>query len=199
MNKYFKRTALIIALTMLNVTSHAAETENRALVVCYSRDGHTKMVAEKLAEKFNADIEILIDKKNRTGALGNMNAGNDALMHKTTTIEPLQHNPADYDIILIGTPAWFSNMTPAVRTFITQTDLTGKTVGYFATCHRVGADKAAAQMDELVSKGSSDPKTHLPLNHKDIESGLDEKLTEFYVNIRSSANSGPHPALNKGE
>lgn len=173
----------IIISIFFNNLLYASEPSSRVLVVCYSRDGHTKMVAEKLAEKFNADLEMLIDTTNRTGAFGTAGAGNDALMHKTTTIEPLQHNPEDYEVILIGTPGWFSNMTPAVRTFIKDNELSGKTIGYFATCHKVGADKATLQMAELIDKDTAESSPKLPLTHHDLEEGLDRKIDRFYEQV----------------
>lgn len=42
----------------------------RSLVVYYSRTGNTRYVAEKIATEFNADLEEIIDKKNRSGSLG---------------------------------------------------------------------------------------------------------------------------------
>ncbi len=192
MKKHFAKTIFLILICFISVLStsslYSEDEGTRVLVVCFSRDGHTKMVAEKLAEKFNADFELLIDTKNRTGALGNMSAGNDAVMHRQTTIKPLQHNPGEYDVILIGTPAWFSNMTPAVRTFISQNDLSGKTIAYFATCHRVGADKATAQMAQLVEKGSSKTALQLPLTHNDLENELDIKIDNFYAKLLKKTN-----------
>jgi len=70
--------------------------------VYYFRTGHTQLVAERLAEKFNADLERIIDKKKMTGTRGFTGAGKDAVISKTTVIDLLEHNPRDYDIILIG-------------------------------------------------------------------------------------------------
>ena len=138
------------------------------------------MVAQKLAEAFDADIERLRDQKERTGMIGTLSAGKDAMAHNVTEIEPLANNPNDYSVILIGTPAWFSNMAPAVRTFIEQFHLTDKTIGLFSTCHRIGADKATQQMAELISAEKAAGYARLPLTHHDLEEGmLAEKIKQF--------------------
>jgi len=54
----------------------------KALVVYYSRTGNTKFVAEKIAQELGADIEEVIDKKNRFGLINYLRAGGDALRRK---------------------------------------------------------------------------------------------------------------------
>ena len=48
-------------------------------------------------------------------------------------IKPIFVNLADYDVIAIGTPTWWYTMAPAVLTFLTTNDFTGKTVIPFMT------------------------------------------------------------------
>ena len=172
---------LFVLAIICNANMLFSEEKSEALVVYYSRDGHTKTVAEKISVKFKADIERLIDKKKRTGFLENILAGTDAISGASTTLEKLNHNPADYDIILVGTPSWFSNMTPAVRTFLDSYDLLDKKVGFFATCHSSGADKTVKQMAENVSKDKAADYPVLFLKEKDLEEQvLEKKIEEFY-------------------
>ena len=51
----------------------------------------------------------------------------------TPQINPLSVNLADYDVLAIGTPTWWYTMAPAVLTFLTVNDFTGKTVIPFMT------------------------------------------------------------------
>lgn len=48
-------------------------------------------------------------------------------------INSISVNLADYDVIAIGTPTWWYTMAPAVLTFLTTNDFTGKTVIPFMT------------------------------------------------------------------
>lgn len=78
----------------------------------------TKKIAQYLAEKLSADIEEIVDKQDRNGAMGYILAGRDVLQKKLTEIEPTKKNPADYDLVIIGTPVWVGTMAVAVRTYL---------------------------------------------------------------------------------
>jgi hypothetical protein len=56
----------------------------KSLVVYYSRNGNSKFIAQKIAEKLGADTEEIIDKKNRRGWIGFLTAGRDATQGKET-------------------------------------------------------------------------------------------------------------------
>lgn len=162
-----------------------AQKEAKVLVVYYSREGHTKLVAEQLVKKFNADLEQLIDKKKRTGPIGFSGAGKDAVAGNLTKLEPLKRNPQEYDIILIGTPSWFGNVTPAVRTFIKENNLSGKKVGVFGTTHLTGVENALKQAAELISKENAEKIPTLPLRHRDLaDDVLTKKIDDFYNEFR---------------
>jgi len=159
--------------------------EAKVLVVYYSRTGHTQMVAEKLAKKFGADVEQLIDRHKRTGLFGISSASKDAVAKKTTVIDPLKHNPKDYDIILIGGPSWFGNVTPAVRTFIIQNDLSGKRIGLFGMCHLTGVEHAIEEAADLISKDKKNPT--MPLRESELkEEVLTKKIDSFYKAIQET-------------
>ena len=166
-----------------------AQGKPSVLVVYYSRDGHTQLVAEKIAEKFGADIERLIDKKKRTGPIGSTAAGKDAIAKKTTKLEPLTLDPQKYDIILVGTPSWFSNVTPAVRTFVLENDISQKKIGVFGTAHLTGIESCLLQLSNLIvaNKEGAQKVPKLPLRHRDLEAGvLSEKIDAFYGQIMDS-------------
>jgi len=48
-------------------------------------------------------------------------------------LKPLKFDPADYDVIIVGTPTWWYSMAPAVHTYLTGHDFSGKTVIPFMT------------------------------------------------------------------
>lgn len=108
----------------------------KMLVVYYSwSNGNTKRIAEQLARETDADIagiettvayagsyEEVVDQGQREVEEGFM-----------PKINPLPVNISDYDVIAIGTPTWWYTMAPAVLTFLTEQDFTGKTVIPFMT------------------------------------------------------------------
>jgi flavodoxin len=109
------------------------------LVVYYSRTGNNRTIAEFIASRLSADIDEIIDKKNRQGRLNWLLAGRDSRAKKLTEIE-YQKNPQDYDTIIIGAPIWAWNPIPPLRTYLKEVDLKGKRVAFFI-CSKTEAYK----------------------------------------------------------
>lgn len=105
---------------------------SRIMVVYYSKSGRTKKAATKLATMLKADCEELFDRRTYNGALGFMKAGYYALKHKLTNLMPIRHQPINYDIVILCTPIWAGNITPAIRTYCQQNEL--KSVAWLITC-----------------------------------------------------------------
>jgi flavodoxin len=105
----------------------------KSLVVYYSRTGNAKFVAETIATELGADIEEIVDLKSRSGKLGWISAGRDAMGGKETQIAPTKIVPADYDLIVVGTPIWAWSPSSAIRTWLGKNDLSGKKVALFFT------------------------------------------------------------------
>ncbi len=125
----------------------------RSLVVFYSRTGNTKFMAEKVAAELSADTEEVVDLKNRRGWLGFIRAGYDATRSKVTKIQKTQKSSWDYDLIVVGTPVWNSRLTPAIRTYLKENDLSQKRVALFSTNEGRGSEKTLAMMKSLIPNG----------------------------------------------
>ncbi len=108
----------------------------KMLVVYYSwTNGNTEKVAEQLAEACGADIE-------RIETVESYPDDYDTVVRQgkeevdsgfEPEIESLDADAADYDVVAVGTPTWWYTMAPAVKTFLGETDLSGKTVVAFQT------------------------------------------------------------------
>lgn len=174
----------LVCVPALSVIAADTPKMPKTLVVYYSRDGHTKMVGDTLADMFDAEVEELVDQKDRTGLLGTAAAGADAIAEKTTGLAPLKHDVERYDIVLIGSPAWFNHVTPAVRTYLLREPIKGRCVAFFATCNKFGADKAIQQMKALLPKDETITHPVLPLTHADLQGDdLPELLDAFKKNV----------------
>ncbi len=108
----------------------------KMLVVYYSwSNGNTKQIAEQLAKATGAELAEIDTVQPYTGSYDEVvdqgqrevNAG------YKPEIKPLTVNIQDYDVIAIGTPTWWYTMAPAVLTFLSAQDFTGKTVIPFMT------------------------------------------------------------------
>ena len=92
----------------------------KILVAYYSRSGNTRKISGEISSTLECDVEEIIDTKNRSGVLGFIRAGRDASGHKLTVLEDIKKDPADYDLVVIGTPIWGGNMSTPIRTYITE-------------------------------------------------------------------------------
>jgi flavodoxin len=157
----------------------------KALVVYYSRTGNTKKAGEDIAKALlrlkveqssgkvppsiqSCDSEEIIDRKGRKGPLGFMSAGRDAQKKKLTEIGPAQKDPARYDLVIIGTPIWGSNLSCAARTYISQNKAKLKKVAFFCTAGGGLNCSAFKDMEELCGKK---PRATLELSSEEVASG----------------------------
>lgn len=123
----------------------------KILIAYYSKTGITKRVANDLAKKLNADIDEIIDLKNRSGIFGWILGGRDAMKGYLTEIKTIK-NPKDYDLVIIGTPVWAANSTPAVRTYIHQFKDQLKKVAVFSTSGDTPPEKPAKFLEAVLAK-----------------------------------------------
>ena len=156
----------------------------KTLVVYYSRTGFTKKVGEEIANQLKADSEEIIDLKKRSGAVGWIISGKDAMQKKLAKIKPVKKDPEKYDRIIIGTPIWGSNMAPAIRTYLTDNKSDGKKINFFCTAGGSGMEKAFMEMKKLVP--NSDVGKNLAIFSREVGS---ETYTEKVKSFLKQQNS----------
>jgi flavodoxin len=125
----------------------------KTLVVYYSRTGKTRFVAEKVASELKADIEEVVDLKNRSGRLGFLRAGYDATRGNETEIGETKKSPSDFELIVVGTPVWNSRPASAISAYLKRSDFAGKKVAVFFTNEGMGEEKAVERTKALISNG----------------------------------------------
>lgn len=121
----------------------------RILVVYFSMGGHTHKIAEELRVATGGDIEQIAEVHPRSGMRGMWRALWDASWHRRPRIHPVKHDPADYDLLVLGGPIWARRLAAPVRTFAWQYCQRAKRVAFFCTEGRRGADSAFADLQRL--------------------------------------------------
>jgi len=153
-------------------------SEQKCLVVFYSRTGTTRQVAEAVAEGLGADIEEIVDRKRRGGPLGFVVAGKDARLGRLTDIRPPSRSPGDYELLVVGTPVWAGTMSCAVRTYLTRFRESLPAVAFFLTTGGLGIKGTFRDMAELCGK---EPVACLALKQRQVRKGPWREEVERFV------------------
>jgi len=152
----------------------------KALVVFYSRTGTTQKIAEAISKKLGCDIDEITDEKKREGPIGYFLSGRDAMLKKLTEIKTAR-NPADYDLVIIGTPVWAHTMSSAVRTYILNNKDGFNKLAFFITMGSFGAESTAKEMEALSGKR---PEASLALTTKSVvDEDYKESMGDFLSRI----------------
>ncbi len=168
----------------------------KALVVCYSNSGTTRVVAERIAAHLGADIESIEEKKQRPQLLldgEKPQAGGGALARAAmaavfglgSDIREPQHNPAGYDIVIVGSPVWGGSLTPAVRSYLKRNRKTFNRVAFFCTAGDPAKLRALNQMRKLARK---DPVATVVVKAEEARTdACSSELSTFAARIKSGA------------
>ena len=149
----------------------------KSLVVFYSRTGTTKRIGEALAQLLECDSEELVDTKKRSGPLGFVSPGRDARAKKLTTLADIKHDPALYDLVILGTPIRGGTLSSATRTYISANKSKFKRVAFFCT-H--GGTENKQLFDEMGAPCEQRPVDMLAVSQEEVKKETyQDKLRQF--------------------
>ena len=127
-------TAFVFAQNSKNEVSNMTLENKKILVAYFSWSGNTKVIAEKIHTQVGGDI-FRIEPVTPYPDDYQTTAYGIAKEQKENNIHPPIKNTdvSSYDIIFVGTPAWWYTMAPPVMTFLEQNIFEGKTIILFVT------------------------------------------------------------------
>lgn len=108
----------------------------KLLIVYYSwSNGNTERIAKKLQSIAGGDLLKIHTAVPYSGSYDDVvdQSQREVNQGYEPELKPLNVNPADYDVIAVGTPTWWYTMAPAVKTFLHKNTFAGKTVVPFMT------------------------------------------------------------------
>jgi hypothetical protein len=138
---------------------------SRILVVYYSRTGTVREVARRLATQLGADIDEISDPTPRAGVLGFIRSAFEARRRRIAPIAPSDRNPADYDLVVIGTPVWGASMSSPVRAYLQRHHGAIRAAAFFCTCGSTGSPRVFAQLEDL---SGLEPAARMVLRQDDV-------------------------------
>lgn len=159
----------------------------RVLVIAFSRSGTTRKVAEEIAIRLQADREEIGERRSRLGFLGYVRSAREAMGKRVVGIDAATHRPADYDLVVIGSPVWASNLSSPVRSYLTQHIGEFRRVAFFCTQGGAGAPAVLMDMGTICDLA---PAATLILKESEVRAGTHRQALERFVeSVKSSVDS----------
>ncbi len=138
-----KKILLMACVAMIAVACGQKKSQ-KVLVLYYSQNGTTKVLADEIANRLNADVETIVPVNPYNGSYeetierGKLEKDSNFL----PDIQPLKANVKDYDVIFIGYPIWFGTYPQPIATLLSTTDFSGKKLVPFCTFGSGGLDSS---------------------------------------------------------
>lgn len=125
---------------------------SNVLIAFYSMGGNTRRIAEEIRAATGADIEEIGEAHPRRGAVGLLRAMFDATLRRKPRILAIGHDPANYDLLLLGGPVWAGRMAAPVRTYAQQYGSRARRIAFFCTEGGRGAETAFTDLERLCRR-----------------------------------------------
>lgn len=154
-------------------------------MVYYSRTGYTKKIGAELAAALGADVEELKDGKNRGGPIGFIMSGREAKKKQPVHLERLTHKPADYDVVIVGSPIWANEICTPVRTFLTEHKHELKQTAWFCTSGSINPKYAERGFAAMEEASQLTPLATLGLGRRDIKGEHSAQISTFVDRLRT--------------
>jgi len=149
----------------------------KSLVVYYSRDGSTRIVAEELKAQLGGDIEEITEPNGRGGPLGWIRSGKEGSQGIIVTINPTKLDPSGYDVVAIGTPIWAWNVSSPVRSYMAAMKGKLPKVAFFCCMDNKPGDTFKV-MEDLAGKA---PVATAEFKSGDVRSGAFKEAAKAFV------------------
>ena len=154
----------------------------KTLVVYYSRTGNTRKLAEMISSALGAESEEIRDQSNRTGILGYLRSGKEAVLGHTTPIDASDRDFTGFDVVIVGTPVWASSVSSPVRTFLGKQPAKLSRVAFFCTMGGSGSGSTFRQMEQICGRA---PVATMAASQREMSgTTLTQKVQEFVSRIK---------------
>ena len=174
--------AFVLAQNNKGEVTNMTLTDKKILVAYFSWSGNTKAIAEKIHAQTGGDI-FRIEPVTPYPEDYNETAYGIAKEQKDKTIHPPIKNTdvAPYDVVFVGTPAWWYTMAPPVMTFLEQNNFEGKTIIPFIT-HGGGGSYTIDKDMAKLAKGAKVFTPFVVANRGNA--GTDKDIAEWLGNFK---------------
>lgn len=168
--------------------THNPNPPGRILVVYFSRDGHTRRVAARIAAGCQADLEEISDVSSRSGVMGYLRSALEAGLGLAASVHSGRRSPQHYALVVVGTPVWMWNMASPVRRYLQVHRGRLPRLALFCTYGGAGQHKVLRDMAALCDRV---PVATLALKAEHCEAGATPRgLSGFIRELQQAATGG---------
>lgn len=131
-------------------------TQVSALSAYFSHSGNTRLIADQIHESVGGDIFEIVPADpyprdyNEVVEQARKELGEDYRPPLKTHVE----NMDSYDLVFIGYPNWWGTVPRPVATFLSEYDLSGKTIAPFCTHGGGGIGRSVQEIRELCPQST---------------------------------------------
>lgn len=155
------------------------------LLVCYSRTGNTRLVADELARFTGWPLALIHDAKPRAGARGDWRCMLDAWLRSRPDYRYEGPPPENFEHIVLLTPVWMKRLAAPLRAFLGDHDLSRQRVSVVCTQGGRGGFNA---VEEIATLTRQVPSPVQILLQREVLSGLSpQRLEDFVVQVLASS------------
>jgi len=168
----------------------------KTLVVFHSKSGTTRKVGEDIAKALGADVDEItpVNAKplyrpdGKMDGLEMMTLVFQVMIKWKTALVPAIKDPADYDLVVVGTPTWGGNLSAPVRSYLSAHASKFKKVAFFCTMGTSEKYKVASQVMKVfgqMEQLSASPILTLAVSQEEADSERAQKaIKEFAAKIK---------------
>jgi len=164
--------ALLFAGNIM-IQAQSLPQEKKILIVYFTRSGNTREMAQQIKDATGGDIfevqplnpyppdyDDVVDQ-----------AKSEISAHVKPPLKSKVENIASYDVIFVGSPNWWDTIAPPVATFLSNYDLSGKTIIPFITHQGSRMGRSVSDIKKLCPH--STVLTGLPIRGDSVKSSRD--------------------------
>ena len=141
-------------------------------------------IARMIQQELGGDLEEL------QAAYAQDSAGYPVLSKEAASRErakchAVKHDPDQYDLVIVGTPVWGSNISSPVKAYLKRYHGKFKSVAFFVTCDVSGTSKVLREMESICELR---PRASLEINEAEMKSGTHlEKVRQFVHKLQGES------------
>ncbi|MDP4183284.1 MAG: flavodoxin, partial [Bacillota bacterium] len=109
------------------------DKSNKKLIIFYSLSGNSRLIAESMANEINADLSEIKTRKSlpKSNFLKIFKGGMQVFFKSKPEIFPLDKDPKNYDLIIIGTPVWAGSFVAPLNTLLSSVEIKNKKIALY--------------------------------------------------------------------